>query len=95
MVNVNGISLTEGAVRALRKHTREDGALHESVLGRDDAEELYFCSMRVLTEGGPRLCYRKAPAGGYGDITYSFTLTKEGRQIARLLQSEDQVAAVG
>lgn len=61
--------LSDGAKRALLKHRRDDGALFESVLGADDAEELWFCSMQHLLARGERIVARtRQDSGCYGFV---------------------------
>lgn len=74
--------LSDGAVRALLRHTREDGGLYESVLGADDAEELWFCSMKYLVDHGERIVTRAAQSSGItGNVTWLYTLTELGRAV--------------
>jgi hypothetical protein len=86
--------LSEGAVRALMKHTRVDGALNEGVLGAEDAEELWFCSMVRATTGGKRLCTREARTSGIsGSTHFIYSLTAVGRAIHNAIATEARRAA--
>jgi hypothetical protein len=75
-----GCVLSPGARRALLKHRRDDGGLSEHVLGKDDAEELWFCSMLSQIHHGIKLVTREAWTGG-DSIVWSYTLTEEGKRV--------------
>jgi hypothetical protein len=88
--------LSEGAARALLKHTRLDGPLAEEFLGTDDAEELWFCSMLRATSGGKRLCARIAWTNGInGHTNYSYTLTEVGRALRNAIAMETRRSETG
>ena len=83
--------LSGGALRALLRHTRRDGdgGLFDSVLGVDDAEELWFCSMLRAANGKERLVRREPWVSSLsGQTTYTFFLTDAGRALhAKAAQS--------
>lgn len=79
--------LSDGAKRALIRHTREDGPLYDHVLGEDDAEELWFCSMMHQVAFGDRIVKRQ-PVEGVGTPVFRVYLTPLGRDLAASLRSK-------